>query len=341
MSAVQPPRLVDARPPGGPLSRGLAVSLIAFFVIVGAAGSSLPDFEAYQTIYETGGGHLELLGRDPGFVWLVQTLGAFIGYGLFRWIALAVVACITLRALSRFQASSDHRLGSILFLALAPLVLLKFGTQIREGMALSLWLWLVLAQERRPKLLTFALLAGVSISIHLAILPMWGLLALHLYGRRWPRASFFVGVLLYAAFVYIVSDVSRLEDELFRGLVDDNVVPTLPTVLYWLMFPGFFVASLVRGDTTPRAQQLAPRAVTSLAFVLRVAMWGALLGFGLQVLITGAGLLQKGTVADSMRLAGLLLTLYAIFLALSGRTKMALLLASFLVVDTLRIMLAA
>lgn len=326
---------------GTPLSRGLLWALVAFFIVVGAAGSALPDFDAYAAIFETGGGHLALLGRDLGFVWLVQTLSVFVSYSVFRWMALAAVAVITLHSLCRFQRFAPHRLGAVTFLALTPLILLKFGAQIREGLALSLWLWVLLSHKRRPHTLLFTLLAAISISIHLAILPLWGLLGLHLYARRWPGTSMIVGALLYAMFVYIVSDVSRLEDELFRGLSDETVVPTLPTVVYWLIFPGFFALSLLRGDSGQRVRADAPLPVQSLAFVLRVAMIGALIGFGLQVAITGAALLQKGTVADSMRLAALLLILYAVFLAISGRTKMACLLATFLVIDTVRIMLAA
>lgn len=323
------------------LSSGLLFAVTTLFIVMGAAAPALPDFAAYEDIFDSGGGHLALLGRDPGFVWLIQRLDAFVSYSQFRWIALTTVAFVTLHSLWRYQCFAPHKLGAAMFLALSPLILLKFGAQIREGLALSLWLWMLLSHEQTPRTFLFTLAAAISISIHLAILPLWGLLGLYLYARRWPRMLMVIGTLLYAAFVYIVSDVSRLENELFRGLSDESVVPTLASTVYWLVFPCLFTFSLLRGDTGRRATSHAPLPVQSLAYIVRVTMIGALVGFGLQVLVTGAPLLQKGTVADSMRLASLLLMLYVIYLAISGRRRMACLVASFLIIDTVRIMLAA
>lgn len=323
------------------LSPSVAITLALFFIMVGLVGPWLPDFQTYEAIFDTGGGHLALLGRDPGFVWLVQTLNLGLSYTAFRWALLTFVATLLLRSLSKFQRLSCHSLGASCVVALAPFILLKFGAQIREGLALIVWLWVVLTNSHRPQLFAFALLAAVSTSIHLAILPFWLLLAIFYWGDRSPKVSAALAVFLYASFVFIVSDISRLESELFAGLSDDRINPTIPTVLYWLIFPFIFATSIVVGDTARRSNLASPMPVRSLAFALRASLLGALIGFSIQIAVTGTDLLQKGTVADSMRLASLLLTLYCLFLAMTGRGKLAVAVGCFLIMDTVRIMVAA
>lgn len=324
------------------LSKEVTWTLVGVFVVLALITPFLPDYANYQAIYETDGGHLAVLGRDLGFVLLVQVLAPLVSYDVFRWLALVLVATLTLVSLRRLQAASPWRLGFSLVLAFVPLMLIKFGAQIREGMALCVWLSIVLGSARRPNPFLFLAAAVLSASIHAATTPLWALAALALYVRpRWERTAMILGVLLYGAFVYIVADVSRLEDELFGGLSDDTVRPGLFTVLYWLIFPGIFVVGLWQRETRIARHVAAPLPVRTLGFVVQAAMAGLLLGLTIQISLTGSAFFQKGAIADSMRLAGLVLALYCIFLAMRGKRRKAGMLALFLLVDTARIILAA
>ena len=68
---------------------------------------------------------------------------------------------------------------------------------------------------------------------------------------------------------------------------------------------------------------LIPLPVLTLGFVVQAAMAGLLLGLGVQVALTGTALFQKGAIADTMRLAALVLALYCLFLAMRGKRRKA------------------
>jgi hypothetical protein len=311
------------------------------FISVAAATPFLPDYETYRSIYETGGGHLTVLGRDLGFVFLVQLLSPIVGYNNFRWLLLIIIAGVLIFSLRKLQLSSSKRLGVSLVMALVPLILLKFGAQIREGIALLIWLSIIFTNNRRPSWLIFTPVALISVSIHLATLPLWMLLGLNYYLPNRPTLALVLGALLYAAFTYLVADISRLNEELFRGLSQDSVNPNLFTAAYWLFYPLVFFSSIFRSNPVNSNQAGGGIPFIALDFVLRAAMIGFLVGITLQVGLTGQAFFVKGAVADSIRLAALLLSLYCISLAARGRHRYATLLALFLIVDTIRIMLAA
>jgi hypothetical protein len=198
----------------------------------------------------------------------------------------------------------------------------------------------LLSDANRPRLRFFIPIALLSISIHLAIFPLWALTAFALYLNRSRRVALVLGIVVYAAFVYVVADASRVEDELFE-LSSDNVRPGLFTMLYWAIFPAIFLVSILKGDTRIHHRLDIALPVRTLGFVLRAAMIGLLIGLSVQIGLAGSTLLQKGTVADSIRLASLLMMLYCIYLAMRGKRTRASLLALFLLADTVRIMLAA
>lgn len=325
--------------------RSLPISVttlvIAVFVGIAVATPFLPDYETYRAIYETDGGHLAVFGRDIGFVFLVQLLSPFVEYSIFRYIILLINAGIMIFSLHKFQLSNSRRFGISLVLTLAPLILLKFGSQIREGIALIIWLSIIFTNNSRPSWLIFVPIAVVSASIHLATIPLWLLLGFTYYLRRSPTAALILGVITYTAFTYLVADVSRLNEEIFSGLSQDAVNPSLFMVVYWLFYPAIFFNSIFRSDTIIPRQVGYGKPLSTLGSVLRAAMIGFLIGLAVQVGLTGQVFFQKGAIADSMRLAALLLSLYCIFLAVRGRHQYAAFLAVFLTIDTIRIVLAA
>lgn len=340
MTASQPALQRPRRPLR--LARNLKWVMVGMFVLLAALTPVLPDYVTYQAIYESGGGHLAALGRDLGFVLLVLLTQPFLGYDQFRWVVLAMLACLTLITLRNLQATFPRRLGLSTAFVLTPLIVLKFGAQIREGIALCAWLWIALGSARRPNPLLFGMIALISASIHAATAPLWAILGLALYIRPlWPRGAMLMATIVYGAFVYLVADVSRLEGDVFSGLSTDAVAPDYLTVLYWLIYPGVFAIALLTGEMRIRRRAIAPLPLRTLGFVLQASMSGFLAGLTLQIGLTGSAFFQKGIVSDSMRIAALVLALYCIFLAMRGKRRKACLLALFLSVDTIRIMLAA
>lgn len=324
------------------LSKGISFSLVFLFTLLALIAPELPDYKTYQEMYETGGGHLAVMGRDLGFVLLLQALEPAITYNQFRWLLIALTAILTLLTLRNLQATYPLRLGMSLVLALFPLIFIKFGVQIREGIALCMWIFIVLGSRQRPQPILFFLLAILSTSIHAATAALWLMLAIMYYLQpRLPRMSAFLASLVYASFVYIVADIARLEEDIFGGLSQESLSPDVFTVLYWLFYPSIFLLSLLQRETRIERRIFAPLQLRVLGFIVHTAMIGFLIGLLVQILVLNLNLLQKGLIADVMRVAALILAFYCIFLVIRGKNNKAILFALFLSADTLRIILAA
>jgi hypothetical protein len=243
--------------------------------------------------------------------------------------------------LKKLQGSLSHKLGVSLVIAITPLIFLKFGVQIREGLALCIWLSVLLSFNRRPHPVIFFVLAFLSSSVHLASAPLWILLALALYFRHWPRVSFLIAIVVFSVFTYLVADISRLESEAFSGLSTEILSPNLFTTLYWLIYPGVFIFSILQRDTRRSVLARETLSVRTFGFVLRAAMIGLIFGLAMAISLEGNAFFQKGIVADLLRLSALLLSLYCVFLSIQKMERKAILLAVFLIFDTARIILDA
>jgi hypothetical protein len=312
------------------------------FILLALVTPILPDYQAYQDMYESQGGHLSYIGRDPGFVLLIQLLAPALIYSQFRLLMIAVTGTLTILALRNMQAVSSQRFGMSLLLALLPLIFLKFGVQVREGIALSLWIFVIFGSARRMNPFLFVALAALSISIHLATTPLWLLLFLAYYLHpHWPSTALLLGALVFATFIYFVADITRYDNEFFGGLSQELVAPNVFTAFYWLIFPTVFVLSLLLRDFRIRRHSFATLQLQSLGFVVKAGMIGFIVGVMIQILITGSVLLQKGLISDIMRIASLILILQSIFLVINGKNKKAVFIALFLCVDTARIIMAA
>jgi len=301
----------------------------------------LPDYETYREIYESGGGHLEVFGRDPGFVFIVQSINQIFSYEQFRAIILSLIAVLTLCVLNTLQVLSKNIFGATVIFAFIPLFFLKFGIQIREGIAIAIWFFALFGTRCRWGQLSFALMAILSSSIHMATAPLWLVLFLGFYFDRIPRISFFIAIVLYAIFIHAVVNPSRLESEQFSGLNKEWVTLTLPQVIYWLSYFGFFLIFLFESNPYKNENLENHKSIKALGFVIRAGVIGLLAGIAGQLFINGFEILQKGLIADILRIASLLLILGCIFLAITGKKKQAALFGLFALIDVIRIILAA
>lgn len=324
------------------LSKGVSWIIIFVFVILALLMPVLPDYNTYQEIYKSGGGHLALTGRDLGFVLALQILEPILSYNQFRYFMLALVATLTLLALRNLQINLPFRLGMSLVIVLLPLLTLKFGIQIREGIALSLWIFVLLGKSQNPNPILFILLAFLSISIHAVMVPLWLILAVAYYLRpHWPRIATVFNILVYAAFIYLVADVTRLELDAFSGLRQEAVIPNPFMVFYWLTYPSIFIFSLLLRGPSIKYHSSIPFQLRVFDFVVHTIMIGFLVGLVFQIGLSGSTLLLNGIIADVLRLAAFILSLNCVLLVMHGKSKRAILFASFLIADTARIMLAA
>jgi hypothetical protein len=316
-------------------------TIIAMFIVVAATTPFLPDYETYEAIYESGGGHLATFGRDSGFVLLNLVLVQYLTYVQFRVIIIMMITTILLLSLRKLQASLGRKLDLSLAIALAPIFLLKFGVQIREGLALCLWFSVLFYPSQRRHSLGFVTVALLSASIHLATTPLWGLLAIARHSRRSPHISLLLAIIVYATFACMVADPSRLEMEAFSALGSDTVSPDLFQLLYWSIFPSIMFFSIVQGDLRiPRRSELT-QSVQDFAFVLKSAMIGLNIGIFVRLGLNDFSSLERGLVADLQRIEALVLMFLCVFLAIRGKKRKAILISIFLVIDTVRIILAA
>lgn len=315
--------------------------IIATFIVVAVTTPFLPDYVTYEAIYESGGGHLATFARDPGFVLLTLVLNQYLAYDQFRVVIIIIIATIMLLSMRKLQASLGRKLDTSLAIALAPIILLKFGVQIREGLALCLWFAVLFYPIQKRHSLWFFTIALLSSSIHLATTPIWGLLAIARHSRRSTHTSLILAIIVYATYAYMVADPSRLEMEAFSALGSDTVSTNLFQLIYWSIFPCIMVFIIVQGDLRiPRQSELA-QSVRDFGFVLKSAMIGLNVGIFVQLSANGFISLERGLIADLLRIESLILMFLCVFLAICGKSRKAILISIFLMIDTVRIILAA
>lgn len=323
------------------LSKLFIFEILLIFITTLILQPFLPDYETYRAIYEGGGGHLAVFGRDPGFLLIVQALNPVLNYEQFRFLVLFLGCIIALYSLNNLQNISNKKFGIIVVFSFSPLIFLKFGIQIREGMALFIWLAVLTSIKDGLSALTFMLMAIISCSIHLATAPLWALLFLAFYFNRSPRLSFLIAIALYVIFVYIVSDPSRLDSDQFSGLSKEVIVLSLPHILYWLSYLGFFTIFLLQTYPYNTFNSITNKAIKALFFITQAGIIGLIAGILIQACISGPDILYKGVVSDLSRIAGLILMVTCIILAITGRKLQAIVFGIFVFVDTIRIILVA
>jgi hypothetical protein len=291
-------------------------------------------------MYYSDGGHIAILNRDPGFVFVIDIFSKIFSYEFFRIILLIFFMISTFQFFRKIRnISIDNNI--IAALVLAPFIILKFGIQIREGLAISIWFWVLLTHNQKPNILTYIVCAVLSTSMHLAAAPFWALLAIPLYLNANWRTSFVLGSFVYAIFSYMVLDAARYQSDLFVGLSNVRVEPDEYMLLYWASFPALFIFGLLRSDTRHLSSKNLPLPSYSLGLVVSSAMFGSLVGIATQAIFLGDELFQKGLIGDTMRLTSLVACFYSILLVMLGKKLLPAMIAFFLIVDTLRIISAS
>ena len=159
--------------------------------------------------------------------------------------------------------------------------------------------------------------------------------------QAFKNVSILISSLVYAAFIYEVSNVSRLDVDAFSGLNTEIVVPEISQIIYWTIFPLIMVHTIFCKKLDLRGGHGFTLPIRGFSVVLKSAMIGLLLGLCLQIANNGFSFLQKGIFADLLRVESLILMLFCIYLVLRGKSRYAMYLSFFLIIDTVRTLMAA
>lgn len=325
----------------GRTSLAVTVLFLVSFFFIFLLMPQLPDYETYRLIYDSGGGHLAAFGRDLGFVLLIQLAINFFSYEEFRVTTLFFEALLVIISINRLGSFNSTRIRNTIVFAFIPIILLKFGSQIREGLALVLWIYVLFCAKIKPNPILLIVITLLSISIHIGAAPLWGLLFIAFYLQKFQRFSVILASGFYATFIYAVSDVSRLEVDAFSDLSSEVITPDIFQIIYWSIFPLIMLHALISGILRSSTNKNNIFPIIAFRFVLISSMLGLNIGIFLQILINGFVFLQKGIFADLLRIESLILTLLSIYLVLFNKTRYGILLSVFLILDTVRTILAA
>jgi hypothetical protein len=304
----------------------LYLALLCLFLFL-LSGKFDPDFEAYRVIFESGwGGGM----RDPMFSLLVDTLRDVVSYELFRLLMCSVFSVALFSLARKLSAmSSNGRLGLPAVLALTPFVFLKLHVQIREGIALLLWLLAVTNHAgniaRNVRTTPFWTIALISTCFHSSVLIWWvaasflgfkklpyvlclsGFFALLGLATTAKGSEFFVN---YAGGIYFVGG-------------EDYVQPTTAKWLYWMLFLAFPIFALLldksRVLTTPTRNSMSGDLIPSVFGMIGVY---GMLGF-FPIALVGV-ILWGATGTDfnlTIRIAITLMLFLVLQLALTCRKR--------------------
>ncbi len=141
--------------------------------------------------------------------------------------------------------------------------------------------------------------------------------------------------------MYYITDLSRLQSDAFVGINSEIVNQNIYQMIYWFTFPCIMVCSMAKGYLEIPSNFKYPTSLHSLKFTLQSAIMGLTLGLLSQIFNNGFIFMQKGLIADLLRIESLILMLLCIFLIICRRKWSAVLLSFFLIVDIVRIIFAA
>lgn len=320
------------------------LGLISLFIIIFLllASPILPDYNTYMAMYFDGGGHLATFQRDIGYVYISSLLSQFISYESFRALISIIISFlifIILRGFARQGASKRDVL--LLFLALTPLILIKGGSQIREGLALFVWLSVIFNITSPPNPLKFIAIGVACYSIHISATPIWIATALSLYAfPKYPTPAYIAGIVIYAIAGYFIGDLSRFDNIFAYGLVEDVKNPDGLTLLYWVIFPliGILFIALQRFILHPDG--VSVNGLICILFVIRVSVIGLIIGLSIQLLSSGQYIFQNSILSDYLRIFSFYICLIPVIFAIKQRHYFCVILTLFLLVDTVRIILS-
>ncbi len=316
----------------------LLVLSAALFV---ASGKYDPDYTAYRAIYELGGSWLSAQGRDPVFVYLTDFLSSVMPYEQFRYALSGVFAGGLVYLAVKLANSTATRFGFVQAMFLTPIVLLKFHVQIREGMALLLWL-IAVANQTSPRYTRFWVLAALSSAIHVGVLPLWGAATLIKWSREpnYLRAAY-VTFLVFA--LYSLASIPGSSEILLSPFFDVNQIVrdtgfgldiSGPKLAYWSLF------TVLPAITLFTFSRSAWRYGADISILGMVGTYGLLAFF--PVAAVGGVILQVGEAqfANALRVAATLMALLAVQLSMTRpKHPLTWLIGMFAIADTIRLLI--
>lgn len=158
------------------------------------------DYDSYKELYYNTNSYLAAYGRDPGFNLINSTFSKFFDYHKFRIILTLYFFIIIFSLLKNINFYYNVKLIDLI--AITPFILLKFGFQIREGIALSIWLYFAIKPRIDNMLIIF--FGIISVSIHLSVLPLWSclfLLNMRIFNRKIIFLIIFLLYSIYGSFL--------------------------------------------------------------------------------------------------------------------------------------------
>lgn len=214
---------MQVRTPGDHVTLGgrlcLLASVGALFLL---SGNYDPDYEPYRLIYEFGLRGFGDIERDPAFTFLTENISSVLTYEHFRYALCALFGIALFKLAPRFGKMSTEGFGFAQALSLTPFILLKFHVQIREGLALLIWIFAITSNggvmSRNLRDWPFWVLAPISIALHLSSVMWWAVSIV--FASRRPKYALqaFIVFLLFAAYGAMTT---RVGSALIAGAVED------------------------------------------------------------------------------------------------------------------------
>jgi hypothetical protein len=210
---------------GTKIRRVWALALLGFIAInllFFVGGDRNADWDAYEYLFNSGGGWLSDAGHDVGFIVFMKTIGYIGGYGSFRLVVGVYFLGFTIWIYKKWWpllAASTHLWA---FIGLLPLLIPRFTVQIREGVADTFVLAAFTVLYKREQ--RFSGLKALWPTVALLILAA----TIH------SGAAIFLGALLTPYLVY------RLTRRLgVRRFVAISVGLTVSFICFYIYLQGF------------------------------------------------------------------------------------------------------
>jgi hypothetical protein len=304
----------------------VALAVAALFVFLGRYD---PDYEAYRLLYETGGGWLAEYGRDPLFLMLINTFSDNLSltYEGFRYILCTVIGASLFLLLPRLRIFSQHHFGFISAIFLTPFIFLKLHVQIREGLALLIWLFAVTSYGgilyRSVRSVSFWCLAVLSCMMHASVIIWWLAAVTCGLGKRptvrGQAIATFVLFLIFGAATTtpgreLLIDGTFLKNYIYFSSLD-NIVDNDPSkYFYWfsfLLLPLMVLAIAKTGAFTLPVIRNYTRRCSILGLLGTFGLLGLFQPVLLGTLVWGA---NEGDFIASLRIAATLVMFLALHL---------------------------
>lgn len=304
----------------------------------------LPDYSNYKSIYESGGGYLLDLGRDLGFVLMVNIFNDYINYDLFR-VFLFLFSAAGIIYFSRcLQSHMKRRLSFLTSIPLLLIILMKFAIQFREGLAILVWLLYLTSHQSRLESVKFLFYATVSSFFHLAIIPYWVATFLIIRKKQNHSAANFLIFLIFSISIYVVctrhSPVANFDD--FFATIKEEVNPSPYNYIYWslfIVFPFFWYMNLKWIDISKSS--IVGDKIYALAPISIYGSIGVSFTFLLFLVFDPTTVLNKTILSDILRIQTQLLMLILLQINFRKYFLVPAIFLIFLAVDSFRIIIAS